>query len=426
MIDRYTRPAMAELWSDRRRFERYLEVELAASAAMEEAGIVPAGVTAALRQRARVDVARIQAIEAEVHHDVIAFTTAVAETVGPEGRYLHYGLTSSDVVDTALSLTLVEATSAVIRGMDRLRRTLARRARQESHTPMAGRTHGIHAEPISFGLKLARWWDALGRDRQRLVRARDGMRVGKLSGAVGTYAHLPPHVERDAMARLGLKAAPISSQILDRDRHAELVCALAILGSTLDGIALEIRGLQRTEVGEVLEPFAAGQKGSSAMPHKRNPVRAERVCGLARVLRGHAVTALENLPLWGERDISHSSAERVILADATTLADYLLAETAAIVDGMEVRRDRMRANLALTEGRVHSGSVLLALVDAGLSREEAYRIVQAAAMTPGDFAAHLRQSPEVARALGENGLSRAMDPESALRHTDEILDRLGI
>jgi adenylosuccinate lyase len=427
VIERYSRAPMADLFSDQRRFERYLDVELAAAEAMEAEGYIPQGTAQRLRERARVSLERISELERTVGHDVIAFTTAVAEAVGSEGRYLHYGLTSSDVVDTALSLTLLDALDRVVEGLDRVRSVLARRAREERQTLMIGRTHGVHAEPISLGLKFARWWDALGRDRERLELSRRQLAFGKLSGAVGTYAHLPPTVEARAMERLGLKPAPISSQILDRDRHATAVVHLALLASTLDAVAVEVRSLQRTEIGELREPFGPGQKGSSAMPHKRNPVRCERISGLARVMRGYAVTAMENIPLWGERDISHSSAERVVLADAFVLIDYLLAETEDVLEGLEIDRERMRANLELTDGRVFSGSVLLALVDAGVSREEAYAWVQAAALDPAPgFRERLLAHPEIRRLLGPEGLAQAMDPGRALAHTDAILERLGL
>ena len=376
MIDRYTRPAMGALWADEHKFRTWLDVELAACAAMAQAGQIPRKDWTAIRRGAAFDVKRIRQIEAEVRHDVIAFLTNVAEHVGPAARHVHKGLTSSDVVDTALSANLVKAADLLLADVDRVRAAAARLAEKHAFTPMIGRSHGIHAEPTTFGLKMALMYDEFGRARARLVAARETVRVGKLSGAVGTHAHLDPKIEAAVCKRLGLRPAAISTQILQRDRHAEFVAVLALVGASVERWAQEFRHLQRTEVREVEEFFGRGQKGSSAMPHKKNPVVAEQLCGLARVLRGHALAAMENVPLWHERDISHSSAERIILPDATILLDYMLDKLAALVSGLKVDAARMRANLDLTHGLIHSQQVLLLLVEKGVAREEAYRWVQ--------------------------------------------------
>ena len=376
MIDRYTRPAMGALWADEHKFRTWLDVELAACAAMAQAGQIPRKDWTAIRRGAAFDVKRIRQIEAEVRHDVIAFLTNVAEHVGPAARHVHKGLTSSDVVDTALSVNLVKAADLLLADVDRVRAAAARLAEKHAFTPMIGRSHGIHAEPTTFGLKMALMYDEFGRARARLVAARETVRVGKLSGAVGTHAHLDPKIEAAVCKRLGLRPAAISTQILQRDRHAEFVAVLALVGASVERWAQEFRHLQRTEVREVEEFFGRGQKGSSAMPHKKNPVVAEQLCGLARVLRGHALAAMENVPLWHERDISHSSAERIILPDATILLDYMLDKLAALVSGLKVDAARMRANLDLTHGLIHSQQVLLLLVEKGVAREEAYRWVQ--------------------------------------------------
>lgn len=376
MIERYTRPEMGALWTDERKFQTWLRVELAACAAMAKAGQIPRRDWATIRRKAAFDVKRIRKIEAEVRHDVIAFLTNVAENVGPAGRHVHKGLTSSDVVDTALAVNLVAAADLLIAGVERVRAAAAQVAKQHAFTPMIGRSHGIHAEPTTFGLKMALMYDEFGRTLTRLRAARETVRVGKLSGAVGTHAHVDPKIEAAACRQLGLKPAAISTQILQRDRHAEFVAALALAGTSIERWAQEFRHLQRTEVREVEEFFGRGQKGSSAMPHKKNPIVAEQLCGLARVLRGYAATALENVPLWHERDISHSSAERIILPDATILLDYMLATLAALVAGMKVDANRMQANLDSTHGLIHSQQVLLLLVDKGVAREKAYGWVQ--------------------------------------------------
>jgi adenylosuccinate lyase len=408
MIARYTRPEMGRIWSEENKFQQWLEVELAASEALAQLGVVPAEAAALLRQNAGFDVARINAIEKEVKHDVIAFTTSVAETMAAKGhaeasRWLHYGLTSNDVVDTALALLLKQASDIVLRGLRDLHEVLKRRAREFQHTVQIGRTHGVHAEPITFGLKLAIWYEEAGRDLKRLQMAAEDMRVGKTSGAVGTFGHIGPETEELICARLGLRPAPVASQVVQRDRHANYVAALALVCALCEKIALEVRHLQRTEVREAEEYFSKGQKGSSAMPHKRNPVTSEQICGLARVVRANVQAAFEDIALWHERDISHSSVERVILPDSTILTDYILDKTTKLVDQLMVYPERMRRNLDLTKGLVFSGQVLLDLAAAGMLREQAYRIVQAHAMRAweeeGDFRAAIANDPEIRAVL---------------------------
>src|SRR5438477_53095 len=371
---------MARIWSDENRFRTWLSVEVAATETLAEAGLVPKQAAKAIRERAGFKLERIQEIEAEVRHDVIAFTTAVAEIVGPEARWFHYGLTSNDVVDTAQALLVRQASSIIAEDLQRLAEVLKRRAWEFKDIPMVGRTHGVHAEPITFGFKLANWFSEVQRDIARFERAAEDMRVGKFSGAVGTFAHLSPELEEKICARLGLNAAAISSQVIQRDRHASYLATLAVIACTLDKIATEIRHLQRTEVREVEEFFSEKQKGSSAMPHKRNPVTCEQISGLARVVRGNAQAGFENVALWHERDISHSSAERIIIPDSTTLVDYLLQKTTSLIDTMLVYPERMKANLESTGGLVYSGQLLLDLVEHGMSREDAYRMVQQHAM----------------------------------------------
>ncbi len=385
MIPRYTLPEMGALWSDQARFERMLEVEIAVCRAQVRRGHVPAEALAAIESRATVNVERINEIERTTDHDVIAFVSQVAETVGPDGRFLHLGLTSSDVVDTALALQLRAAGERLLGGADRLVAVLIARARGEAATVMMGRTHSVHAEPTTFGMKCAGWAFEIARGRERLAQATAEIATGKISGPVGTYSHLAPDLEAEVLADLGLRVDPISTQIVQRDRHAAFVTAIAVMGGSLERIATEVRNLQHTEIAEVMEPFKRGQKGSSAMPHKRNPILSERIAGLARLLRGYAQTALENQPLWHERDISHSSAERVIFPDATILLDYLLTKTAGLVDGLVVRPERMRENIERGLGLHASSRVLLALVElAGMSREEAYAIVQRNALRAAD------------------------------------------
>ena len=430
MISRYARPRMMAIWEPQHRFDTWLRVELLACEAWAELGKVPREALAVIRKRAGYDLNRIQEIEREVRHDVVAFVSAVAERVGPEARYIHLGLTSYDVVDTALAVQLQEAASILIEELEALRLVLADLARRNKQTVMVGRTHGVHAEPLTFGLKLALWYTEAGRDLDRLRRAKETVACGKLSGAVGTFAHLPPFVEEYVCTRLGLTPAPISSQVLSRDRHAEFLLTLALIGTSLDKFATEIRHLQRTEVLEVEEPFVEGQKGSSAMPHKRNPVACEQVSGLARLLRSYAQAGLENVPLWHERDISHSSVERVVLPDATILLDYLLVRFRGILEGLQTYPDRMRQNLELTGGLVFSEAVLLALVDKGLSRDEAYRLVQRHAMKAWEsrepFKPLLLADPEIRRHLSADEVEKCFDLGYHLRHLDDIFARVGL
>jgi len=430
MIERYQRKEFAEFFSLGAQYGRWLEVELAVTRALAEAGVVPAEAARELVERAGFDVDRILEIEATVRHDVVAFTQAVAERVGPAARYLHYGLTSSDVVDSAWGICLRDATDVLLADVDALRAVLARRAWQERATPVVGRTHGVHAEPTSFGLKLALWHAELGRDRERLARARAAVAVGKIAGAVGTYAELPPAIEARALAALGLEPETVPTQVVQRDRHAEWLFAVALTGATLEKIATEVRSLQRSEIRELEEPFAKGQKGSSAMPHKRNPVVAERICGLARLLRGYVTAGLEDVALWHERDISHSSVERVALPDAALLLDFLLREATWLVEGMKVDREAMRRNIWRSGGLVFSQRVLLRLVESGLSREAAYAVVQRHAMAAlaegGDFLAGLAADPEVAERIPQEELEGLFDVGGYLEHVDEILRRAGI
>ncbi len=428
MIPRYTRPEMAALWSDDAKYRAWLRVELAATETRAARGLVPAADLATIRDKAAFDLRRIEAIEAEVKHDVIAFLRSVAEKVGPASRHIHYGLTSSDVVDTAQALLLVAACDLLLAGTNNLLSVLKRRAIEHRGTVMVGRTHGIHAEPYTLGLKFVGWYLEMERNRARLVTAREEIRYGKLSGAVGTYAHLDPTVESEVLARLDLKAEPLATQVIPRDRHAALVACLGILASSLDRIATEVRHLQRTDVREVEEPFAPGQQGSSAMPHKRNPVGCENVCGLARLVRAYVQAALEDVPLWHERDISHSSVERVILPDATTLADTMLHRMSGILDGLLVYPERMAENMDRTNGLVFSQTVLLALASAGLPREAAYAIVQRNAMKiwagGGSFEKLLGADPELAAVLKPAELTACFDASRTLRHVDAIYARV--
>ncbi len=433
MISRYTRPAMGQIWSDRHKYECWLQVELAASDALSELGDVPKAAAAALREHARFDVARVAEIEAQVKHDVIAFTTAVSESMtaagaADAGRWLHYGLTSNDVVDTAQSLQIRDASALISADLQELAAVLRARAFEFKDTVQIGRTHGVHAEPITFGLKLALWWDEIERHRRRFAAAAEEIRVGKLSGAVGTFAHIGPAAEEEICRRLGLRAAPITSQVISRDLHAHYVATLAGIAASLEKIALEIRHLQRTEVREAEEPFAAGQKGSSAMPHKKNPIVCEQICGLARLVRSNAQAGFENVALWHERDISHSSVERVILPDSTVLIDYLLAKTTWLIAGLRVHPERMRRNLDVTRGLIFSGQLLLELAAAGLSREEAYRLVQGEAMqaweSEGDFQAAMEKNETVARHLTREQLRQAFSFERQLTRVDAIFERV--
>jgi adenylosuccinate lyase len=428
MIGRYTHPEMGRLWSDQYKYETWLQVEIAAADAMARAGIVPAEAARDIRQRGAFDIARIEEIEQTTQHDVIAFTTAVAEHVGPSARWLHFGLTSSDVIDTGQALQMRAACDLILKNLDALKQAVRIRADEHRRTPMIGRTHGVHAEPMTFGLKLALWYSELTRDVERIRRAREVVSVGQLSGAVGTFGHLPPAIETDVCRALGLQPAPVSSQVIQRDRHAELLSALAITASSLEKFALEIRGLQKTEIGEVEEPFAKGQKGSSAMPHKRNPIGCEQIVGMARLVRANAGAAFENNALWHERDISHSSVERVILPDSFIGLDHMLRRFTRIVSGMVVYPERMRANLELSRGVVFSGTVLLELARRGVSREQAYELVQRNAMRAfheqRPFKDLLLADADVTHALPSQEIERAFDLDDQLKHVDVIFDRV--
>jgi len=419
---------MAHIWSDENRFRTWLAVEVAATETLAEAGLVPKEAARTIKERADFRIERIQEIEAEVRHDVIAFTTAVAEIVGPHARWFHYGLTSNDVVDTAQALLIRQSSEVIARDFERLADVLERRAWEFKDTPMVGRTHGIHAEPITFGFKLANWYSETQRNLARFSAAAEDMRVGKFSGAVGIFAHLTPELEERICRRLGLKAAAVSSQVIQRDRHAHYLATLAVVASTLDKIATEIRHLQRTEVREAEEFFSEKQKGSSAMPHKRNPVTLEQISGLARVVRGNAQAGFENVALWHERDISHSSVERVILPDSTTLVDYLLTKTTNVIDTMFVYPERMRANLESTRGLIFSGQLLLDLVEHGVSREDAYRLVQSHAMRAWkeglDFRQLVLADPEISSRVPGKQIEYAFDLPRQLNNVDKIFARV--
>ena len=429
MIARYSRPAMARVWSDESKLARWLEVELAALDGWASVGAVPDEAGREIRERAEAPTPeRVAEIEERTQHDVAAFVDAVAEPLGPVGRWFHYGLTSSDVLDTALSLQIRDAGALILQGVERALAVVLEQAERHRGTLMMGRTHGVHAEPTTFGLKLAGWAFELDRDRGRVARALEGLRVGKLSGAVGSYAAIDPEVERLACERLGLEPAPSSTQILQRDRHAELLAALAVTAASLEKFALEIRHLARTEVREVEEPFGRGQKGSSAMPHKRNPIVAERICGLARVVRSAALVGFENVALWHERDISHSSAERVVVPDAFLALDYMLDRFAWLVEGLVVRPERMRRNLEASHGLFFSQRLLLALVESGLQRSEAYELVQRNAMRAWeeeqDFPTLARSDSAISAQLGAAALDAVFDLEAYTRHIDVVFDRL--
>jgi adenylosuccinate lyase len=428
VIPRYSREEMATIFSERAKLTRWLEVELLAVEARARLGDVPIDDLTEIKQRAAFDVARIAQIEEIRQHDVVAFVENVRENIGAPGRHLHFGLTSSDVVDTAAAVALVDAGDLIVEGVNRLALSIRRRALEHRDTVMAGRTHGVHAEPTTFGLKLAGWAFELERDRDRVRRARDGVAVGKLSGAVGSYSQLSPEVEAYVCDRLGLTAESAPTQVVARDRHAELICAIALTGASLERFATEIRHLHRTEVREVEEPFAAGQKGSSAMPHKRNPIVCERICGLARLLRGYVQGALENVALWHERDISHSSVERVSLPDACILLDYMLDRMRVVIDGLVVHPERMRANLDASWGLVHSQTVLGALLAKGLQREQAYALVQRNAMVAWDegrpLLELLKGDEEVTEVLDPVEIEGCFDPARYLENARVVFERL--
>ena len=431
MIDRYTRPAMGAIWTERAQYQAWLDVEVAACRAWATAtDRIPHADVDLIEANASFSVERIHAIEAETRHDVVAFTRAVSETLGDERKWVHYGLTSSDVVDTALSLRIMRANALLRAGLVRLQDVLAVRAREHKGTLTVGRTHGVHAEPTTFGLKMARFYDAVSRDLVRFDAAAEALRVGKLSGAVGTFAHIPPEVEALTCAALGLRAAPVSTQVLPRDLHAQYLAALALIGTTIETVALEIRHLQRSEVLEAEEAFGSGQKGSSAMPHKRNPIASENLTGLARLLRGYMVTAFENVALWHERDISHSSAERVLLPDATIVLDYALDRLARVVETLVVYPERMAETFDRTYGLVYSQRLLLGLVDAGLSREAAYDTVQPLAMQAWrerrSFRDLVEASPEITTHLPPEQIAEAFRPAAQLAHVDTVFERVGL
>jgi len=430
MISRYTLPAMGSIWSDEHRLQVMLDVELLVLGAQATLGLVPREAVAAITRKARVNLAKIQRREATTQHDVIAFIEHLEEHVGPYGRYLHFGLTSSDVLDTSLAVLLQQATKLLRADLRDLLQALAAQARRHKRTLMIGRTHGVHAEPTTFGLKLAVFYDEFRRQRDRLARAGEEIRVGKISGAVGTFANVDPAVERQVCRRLGLRPAPISTQIIQRDLHASYVVTLALIGASLEKLATEIRHLQRTELREAEEPFGHGQKGSSAMPHKKNPITCERVTGLARLLRGYAISAMEDIALWHERDISHSSVERVILPDATITLDYMLQTMTRLIRGLVVHPDQMRANLASTHGVIYSGQVLLALMRQGLSRTQAYELVQRCAMSTWrhghEFTDVLLRDPAIRRHLTPQALRRCVEPRVHLKHVDRIFKRVGL
>ena len=430
MIDRYTLAKMREIWSEDHKFRTWLEVEIAACDAWARLGKIPVSSLKKIRSSAKFTVERINEIEKTVDHDVISFLTSVAENVGPDSRYIHMGLTSSDVVDTSLSLLMRDAADIIIKDIDGLHKILKKMAKKYSGIVMMGRSHGVHAEPMTFGLKFALWMKEMERNKVRMLRARASINVGKLSGAVGTYSNVDPKVEELACKKLGLVPASISTQIIQRDRHAEFMSALAIVAATLEKIALEIRGLQKTEIGEVEEPFKKGQKGSSAMPHKKNPITCERICGLARIVRGNAMVSLENIALWHERDISHSSSERIMVPDSTILVDYMLQKMMYILDNLVVFPEKMKQNIEKSQGLTFSQRLLLALIDKGLTREQAYQIVQAAAMKARTTGKHLSNlildDKEARKHLSEKEINEVFDIKYYLRNVETIFKRLGL
>jgi adenylosuccinate lyase len=430
MIERYTRPAMGKIWEDENKFRVWLEIEMLACEAQAKLGVIPKKAVKLIREKGNFKVARILEIEQEVKHDVIAFLTNVGEYVGPESRFIHLGMTSSDVLDTALAVQMKQSAELLLKGLEGLKKVLARRAKEFKHTVMVGRTHGVHAEPVTFGLKLALWYAEIVRDIERLKAALKTISVGKISGAVGTYQHLDPAVERYVCKKLDLQPAPISTQVLQRDRHAEFMNTLAICGCSLEKFATEIRHLQKTEVLEAEEFFSKGQKGSSAMPHKRNPIVCERIAGLARVLRSNALAAMENVALWHERDISHSSVERVIIPDSCILLDFILADMTKIIDNLLVYPDHMARNLNATRGLIFSQEVLLALTKKGMKREDAYKMVQEQAMKvwkeEKEFKTLLLGSEEVMKVLSKKELDELFDPKRSLKNVDYIFEQVGI
>jgi len=428
MIDRYTLPEMGALWSEQTRFQKWLDVEIAVCEVHAEMGTIPPEALEQIKSRARFSVERINEIEKTTDHDVIAFTTNLAESIGEASRFVHYGLTSSDVVDTANALLLRDACNLLLPKIDALLDVLKLRAFEFKQTPQVGRTHGIHAEPTSFGLTFALWYDEMRRNRERLLKAREAVSVGKISGAVGAFAHLDPIVEEKVCGRLGLKAAPVSTQIIQRDNYAEYLCTLAIIASSLDKFALQVRHWQRTEVREAQEKFKRGQKGSSAMPHKRNPILSERICGMARVVRANSIVGLENVALWHERDISHSSAERVVLPDSSIATDYMLHKMASLIEGLVVYPERMLENLNATRGSIFSGQLLLVLTQAGVSREQAYEWVQRNALKAWDEGGDLKSlasaDKDIAGHLSQAQIDRVFSLDTYLRNVDAIFARV--
>jgi adenylosuccinate lyase len=428
MIERYTLPEMGALWSEQNKFQKWLDVEIAVCEVHADMGTIPRDALEEIKARAKFSVDRINEIEKTTEHDVIAFTTNLAESIGEASRFVHYGLTSSDVVDTANALLLRDACDILLGKIDALLDVLKRRAFEFKSTPQIGRTHGIHAEPTSFGLTFALWYDEMNRNRERLTRAREAVAVGKLSGAVGSFAHLTPDVEEKVCVRLGLKAAPVSTQVVQRDSYAEYLCTLAVIASSIDKFALQIRHWQRTEVREAQEKFKKGQKGSSAMPHKRNPIVSERLCGMARVVRANSIVGLENVALWHERDISHSSAERVVLPDSSIATDYMLEKAASLIDGLVVHADRMLENLNATRGLVFSGELLLALTQAGVARETAYEWVQRNSMKcwdeGGDFGQLVSADKDVAAHLTQRQIDEVFSLDRYLRNVDQVFARV--
>lgn len=430
MIDRYTTPEMGKIWSKEGKYEKWLQVEIAVCEVLQEMGVIPDSALKNIKERASFEIDEIDEIEKTTHHDVIAFLTNVAGHVGPDSKYIHMGMTSSDLLDTSLALQMREAGMIILKGLENLRAELKRKAVKYKDLVMVGRTHGVHAEPITLGLKFLIWYEETGRNIRRLKNALKEISVGKLSGAVGTFAHLPPVVEEQVCSKLGLKHSPVSSQIIQRDRHANYMCTLAIIAGTLEKIATEIRNLQRTEILEAEEYFAKGQKGSSAMPHKKNPITCERISGLARAVRGYALSALENISLWHERDITHSSVERIIIPDATTLIDYCIEKLLFVLNNLKVNREKIKRNLNLTRGLIFSQTVLLALLKKGLSREQAYSIVQKNAMKTwegeGSFREILMDDPEITKILTEREINDCFNYKFNLKYIEEIFNRTGV
>jgi adenylosuccinate lyase len=430
MIERYTLPKMKQIWSEEHKFNTWLEVELAACEAWAKLGKIPATSLKTIKSKASFSVSRINEIEKTVDHDVIAFLTSVAEKVGPDSRYIHMGMTSSDVVDTSLSLVMRDAADIILKDIDDFTNILKKMAKKYKSTVMMGRSHGVHAEPMTFGLKLALWLKEMERNKERMAKARATINVGQISGAVGTYSNIDPKVEELACKKLGLKPVPLSNQVIQRDRHAEYMATLAVIAATLEKIALEVRGLQKTEIGEVEEPFKKGQKGSSAMPHKKNPITCERICGLARVVRANSMVAMENVALWHERDISHSSTERIVVPDSTILVDYMLQKMSWVIDNLVVYPEKMKQNIEKSQGLTFSQRLLLAFVDKGLTREKAYQIVQTAAMKARTNGKHLKEmiiiDKEVNKHLSKAEIEQAFDIKYYLRNVDSIFKRLGL